>query len=194
MRPPSPASKTPFLKPSRIGTAPLHLSSSRLLYGPFSSFALVASSSSYIPHPHLAVSLLPRRVLPPHLCLSRPSRSPSLDPSLSPPAITLLLPPRPPRSVLPSRLPGFYLSLVSTRSLSGNERRNTLATFNRPALSSAYTYLAGSGPLPTPSSSSPSFPPPPRPPSCHPRASPARPRLAPTLPLLTSHLYHQHRI
>lgn len=67
----------------------------------------------------------------------------------------------PPSSILPSRLPGFYLSLASTRSLSGNERRNTLATFNRPALSSAYTYLAGSVPpsLPTPSSSSPSSPP-----------------------------------
>lgn len=36
----------------------------------------------------------------------------------------------------------------------GNERRNTLATFNRPALSSAYTYLANAIPSLVPSSSS----------------------------------------
>lgn len=67
------------------------------------------------------------------------------------------------------------LYLDSTRSLSGNERRNTLATFNRPALSSAYTYLAGSAPLyPRPR---PHLHPPP---SCHPRPSPAHPRQAPT--------------
>lgn len=120
--------------------------------------------------------LLPRRAtLPLRLCLSRPSRSPSLGPSFSQ-AIALLFPPRPPSSSLPSHLPGFYLSLASTRSLSGNERRNTLATFNRPALSSAYTYLAGSVPpsLPTPSSSSPSSP------LCHPRPSSVHPRQAPT--------------
>lgn len=63
--------------------APLRLSWSRSLYRPFSSFSLVASPSSYIPHPRLAVSCFHVAQLPLRLCLSRPSRSPSLDPSLS---------------------------------------------------------------------------------------------------------------
>lgn len=134
----------------------------------------------------------------PRLCLSRPSRSPSLCPSSLFPGNSALslYSTRPPPSILPSRLPGFYLSLASTRSLSGNERRNTLATFNRPALSSAYTYLAGSAALPP--SPPPThalvlisiLPPPLVPPSAISRAPPP----GPDLPLLTSHLYHQHRI
>lgn len=188
--PPSPFRRRRFSNPLGLEPRVLRLSWSRSLYRSFSSFSLVASPSSYIPHPRLAVSCFHVAQLPLRLCLSRPSRSPSLDPSLSQ-AIALLLAPHPPSSIFPSHLPGFYLSLASTRSLSGNERRNTLATFNRPALSSAYTYLAGSvppPPLPTPSSSSPSSPF--MPPSTILRAPPP----GPDLPLLTSHLYHQHRI
>lgn len=143
--PPSPFRRRRFSNPLGLEPRVLRLSWSRSLYRSFSSFSLVASPSSYIPHPRLAVSCFHVAQLPLRLCLSRPSRSPSLDPSLSQ-AIALLLAPHPPSSILPSHLPGFYLSLASTRSLSGNERRNTLATFNRPALSSAYTYLAGSVP------------------------------------------------
>lgn len=174
--PPSPFRRRRFSNPLGLEPRALRLSWSRSLYRPFSSFSLVASPSSYIPHPRLAVSCFHVAQLPLRLCLSRPSRSPSLDPSLSQ-AIALLLAPHPPSSILPSHLPGFYLSLASTRSLSGNERRNTLATFNRPALSSAYTYLAGSvPPLPYPRLRPHLHPPP----SCHPRPSSAHPRRAPT--------------
>lgn len=162
-----------FSNPSRIGTAHLRLSRSPSLYRRFSSFSLVASPSPCTPpsSSSLAVSCFHVAIHPLRLCLSRPSRSLSLDLSLSERLLSffhhvLLHRPRPPPpppppaplpspSVLPPRLPGFYLSLASTRSLSGNERRNTLATFNRPALSSAYTYLAGSA---SPSSSSPARP------------------------------------
>lgn len=47
-----------------------------------------------------------------------------------------------------SSLSFFHPSPSGSGSLSGNERRNTLATFNRPALSSAYTYLASPAPTP----------------------------------------------
>lgn len=119
---------------------------------------------------------------PLHLCLSRPYRSPS-------PSLSLFFS----KQLLSffhhaSSSLDFPLSLArllsllyldSTRSLSGNERRNTLATFNRPALSSAYTYLASSAPLyPRPR---PHLHPPP---SCHPRLSPAYPRQAPTFRFL----------
>lgn len=171
--------KAPLLRsPSLFGLEPLKprtvsLRRSSLHYRPFSSFSLVASPSRHVysSSSSLAVSRFhARRFPPPRRRLSRPSRSPSLPRAHRPsPSGSALLPPPAPassslanRPLPPSLSPGFYLSLASTRSLSGNERRNTLATFNRPALSSAYTYLADSASRPrsspTLSSSSPSSP------------------------------------
>lgn len=125
-------------------------SSSRGLLLPRRDFHLVSVSRDHIDHP---------------LLLSHP---------FSPSNRSLSSAMRPPLSL--ARLLSL-LYLDSTRSLSGNERRNTLATFNRPALSSAYTYLAGSAPLyPRPR---PHLHPPPSP-LYHPRPSPAHPRRAPT--------------
>lgn len=66
----------------------------------------------------------------------------------------------------------------------GNERRNTLATFNRPALSSAYTYLANAIPSLVPSSSSSSSSPSPW--------TTFEPPFFLSL-FLTSHLYHRRK-
>lgn len=188
---PSP-SKAPFLEPlPDRNRASLRLSSPRSLYRPFSPFSLVVSPSRRIFLILVSRSLASTSRLPPS-SLSLATIQITLSRSVSLRAIGLLLPPRRSPSAHPPRLPGFYLSLASTRSLSGNERRNTLATFNRPALSSAYTYLAGCAPFPLPtlSSSSPSSSPPVLPHSTIPRAPPP----SSDLPLLTSHLYHQHRI
>lgn len=144
----------------RLSFVSYFLSSSRDLPLPRRDFLFISVSRDHIDHPLL------------------------LPLSFSPSNCSLSFTMRPPPSIFPSHLPGFYLSftstrLDSTRSLSGNERRNTLATFNRPALSSAYTYLASSAPLyPRPR---PHLHPPP---SCHPRPSPAYPRQAPTFRFL----------
>lgn len=181
-RHPSRLSKAPFLEPSRIGTVRpgLHLSRSRSLYKPFSSFSPCRLSPVVYSSSSSRGLLLPRRAATPFVSVSRDHLDhPLLGSSHSAGNRSPFSTFRTPSSILPSRSPGFYLSLASTRSLSGNERRNTLATFNRPALSSAYTYLAGSALL------LPSFPTHAfvlisiLPPSCHPRPS-AHPRRAPT--------------
>lgn len=154
----------------RLSLVSYFLSSSRDLPLPRRDFLFISVSRDHIDHLSLSLSLFLQAIalfLSPCVLLPR----------FSPPACPAFISPLP--------------RLDSTRSLSGNERRNTLATFNRPALSSAYTYLASSAPLY------------PRPrPHLHPPPSPLIPPSTishvpppgPNLPLLTSHLYHQHRI